>query len=236
MRFTLPEGLQFGTDGPDPTESCVGTATSAECQTSLTIGTDPSRRSVGWAWDIVANRAGSYVLRAEIPQTSVSDPDAIEQHGLCDRSCQRGFRRRGRGWLGRRWQRRDRGFHERRETLSGEAEGRLPRHRERPCHGWWGRRAADPSCVQRNARRYEGEGHAESDCRKSVLRLPHAHGGEGEDAQGSRLLQRPREAIHETLLDEARLVERVEERDERVAGSRVQLEQRVIVERGRARG
>ncbi len=34
MRFTLPEGLQFGTDVPDPTEWCVETATSAECETS----------------------------------------------------------------------------------------------------------------------------------------------------------------------------------------------------------
>jgi hypothetical protein len=75
VRFTLPEGLRFGTDVPDPTESCIGTETTGECQTPLTIGTDPQRRSVGWRWDIVADRPGSYVLRAEVIQTSVSDPD-----------------------------------------------------------------------------------------------------------------------------------------------------------------
>ena len=75
VRFTLPEGLRFGSDAPDPSESCTATARTADCDTRLTIGTDPSRRSVAWRWDIVADRAGSYVLRAEITQTSVSDPD-----------------------------------------------------------------------------------------------------------------------------------------------------------------
>jgi hypothetical protein len=75
IRFTLPEGLRFGTDAPDASESCTGTASTADCQTLLTVGTDPSRRSVGWIWDIVADRVGSYVLRAEIIQTSVFDPD-----------------------------------------------------------------------------------------------------------------------------------------------------------------
>ena len=75
LRFTLPDGLRFGRDAPDPTESCIGTASTAECQTPLTIGTDPSRRSTGWAWDIVADRAGRYVLQAEITQTSGPDPD-----------------------------------------------------------------------------------------------------------------------------------------------------------------
>lgn len=75
IRFTLPDGLRFGTDVPDPTESCVGTATTAECQTALLIATEPARRTEGWGWDVVADRAGSYLLRAEIIQTSVADPD-----------------------------------------------------------------------------------------------------------------------------------------------------------------
>lgn len=62
-------------DAPDPSEFCSGTASTTECQTPLTIGTDPSRRSVGWTWDVVADRAGSYILRAEVVQTSVFDPD-----------------------------------------------------------------------------------------------------------------------------------------------------------------
>ena len=75
VRFTLPEGLRFGSDGPDPSESCTATAGTADCDTRLTIGTDPSRRTAVWVWDVVADRAGSYLLRAEITQTSVSDPD-----------------------------------------------------------------------------------------------------------------------------------------------------------------
>lgn len=75
VRFTLPEGLRFGSDAPDPSESCTATVRTADCNTLLTIGTDPSRRSVAWRWDIVADRGGSYVLGAEITQTSVSDPD-----------------------------------------------------------------------------------------------------------------------------------------------------------------
>ena len=75
LRYTLPDGLRFGRDAPDASESCTVTASVAECQTGVTIGTDPSRRSNGWVWDIVADRAGSYVLRAEVTQTSVFDPD-----------------------------------------------------------------------------------------------------------------------------------------------------------------
>ena len=40
-------------------------------------------------WDIVADRAGSYVLRAEITQTSVIRPRPLEQHGLGDHRGQR---------------------------------------------------------------------------------------------------------------------------------------------------
>ena len=75
VRFTLPEGLRFGSDAPGPPEFCTATASTADCDTRLTIGTDPSRRTAVWVWDVVADRAGSYVLRAEITQTSVSDPD-----------------------------------------------------------------------------------------------------------------------------------------------------------------
>ncbi len=74
FRFTLPDGLRYGADGPDPSESCTATAATGECGTGLLIGTDPSRRSALWLWDVVADVPGRYVLRAEIVQTSVSDP------------------------------------------------------------------------------------------------------------------------------------------------------------------
>lgn len=74
FRFTLPDGLRYGADGPDPSESCTAAAVTTECGTSLLIGTDPSRRSQLWLWDVAADRPGRYMLRAEIVQTSVSDP------------------------------------------------------------------------------------------------------------------------------------------------------------------
>jgi hypothetical protein len=74
-RFTLPTGLRFGRDAPDPTERCVLADLTAECDSGLTVGTDPSRRTNVWVWDAVAERAGSYMVRAEVVQTSVADPD-----------------------------------------------------------------------------------------------------------------------------------------------------------------
>jgi hypothetical protein len=75
-RFALPEGLRFGRDVPDPTEGCNLSGQVAECRTGLTVGTDPSRRTGVWVWDAVADRAGSYTVRAEVLETSVADPDA----------------------------------------------------------------------------------------------------------------------------------------------------------------
>ena len=75
LRFTLAGGLRFGADSPDPSESCTSDATTADCQTPTLIGTEPSRRTTGWDWDVVAERPGSYVLRAELTQTSVLDPN-----------------------------------------------------------------------------------------------------------------------------------------------------------------
>lgn len=75
IRFVLPEGLRFGSDLPDSSESCTTDGRTAQCQTPLLIGTEPTRRTGGWDWDVIANGQGSYVLRAEITQTSVVDPD-----------------------------------------------------------------------------------------------------------------------------------------------------------------
>ena len=76
LRFVLPDGVRFGTDLPDPSESCTTDGRTAECQTPVLIGTEPSRRTSGWDWDIIAERPGSYVFRAEITQASVTDPNA----------------------------------------------------------------------------------------------------------------------------------------------------------------
>ena len=66
VRFILPDGLHWGPDVPDATETCTGTPTTAECADAATPEQQPRRggRSV-WVWDIVADRPGSYTLRAE---------------------------------------------------------------------------------------------------------------------------------------------------------------------------
>jgi len=72
VRLTLPAGLGWGSDLPDPAESCTSTPSTGECQTPV-LEPISGRNSVGWGWDVVAERTGSYVLRAEI--VSASDPD-----------------------------------------------------------------------------------------------------------------------------------------------------------------
>ena len=74
VRLTLPAGLTWGPDLPDPTETCTSTASTGECQTPV-LEPISGRNSVGWAWDVVAERTGSYVLRAEI--VSASEPDPV---------------------------------------------------------------------------------------------------------------------------------------------------------------
>lgn len=69
IRFQLAEGLRWGADAPDAEEMCVNTGSAAEC-------TIPTRQPVltqdiwGIGWDVVADRPGSYVLRAEIVETT----------------------------------------------------------------------------------------------------------------------------------------------------------------------
>ncbi len=73
LRVTLPDGLHWGPDGPDPTEGCAGTAP-AVCVQKLeenaagTVGG-------GWSWDVVADRPGPYEVTATI-QGERSDPNS----------------------------------------------------------------------------------------------------------------------------------------------------------------
>jgi hypothetical protein len=73
-RIVLPDGLTWGADAPDPTESCTSTASTGEC-TTPTLEPITGRSGVGWGWDVVAARTGSYVLRAEIVSASEPDPE-----------------------------------------------------------------------------------------------------------------------------------------------------------------
>ena len=74
VRLTLPDGLTWGADLPDPTESCTSTPSTGECQTP-SLEPIAGRNAVGWGWDVVAARTGSYVLRAEIVSASEPDPE-----------------------------------------------------------------------------------------------------------------------------------------------------------------
>jgi hypothetical protein len=72
IRIALPDGLRWGTDGPDPTEGCTGTAPAA-CSTVMTqnpVGTI----GTGYVWDVVANRTGTYEITASVEPTE-ADPD-----------------------------------------------------------------------------------------------------------------------------------------------------------------
>jgi hypothetical protein len=74
VRFQLAEGLRFGADAPDAEEMCANTGSAAEC----TIPTrEPVLMSSTWGigWDVVADRPGTYVLRADIVETSTADPN-----------------------------------------------------------------------------------------------------------------------------------------------------------------
>lgn len=73
VRFELPEGLRWGRDEPDATEQCTSTPSTAICET-LPLEPITGRTGVGWAWEIVAARAASYVLKAEIVSASDTDP------------------------------------------------------------------------------------------------------------------------------------------------------------------
>lgn len=73
IRFELAEGLRWGRDEPDPTEQCTATPTTGVCQ-SPQLQPISGGTGSGWAWEIIAARAGSYVLRAEILDASDTDP------------------------------------------------------------------------------------------------------------------------------------------------------------------
>jgi hypothetical protein len=75
VRFVLPAGLRWGLDEPDATENCSSTDTEADCRP---FGALHPNDSTGWGWHIVAEAPGTYVLRAEIVESSASDPDVSD--------------------------------------------------------------------------------------------------------------------------------------------------------------
>lgn len=77
-QFELPTGLRWGADGPDPSEGCTEAVTTV-CQVALgnAPGTNPPQDSA-WGWNVVADAPGSYTLKAQIVESSTSDPDPAD--------------------------------------------------------------------------------------------------------------------------------------------------------------
>src|SRR5947208_1082822 len=76
VRFELPPGLHWGSDLPDPAENCTSTATSGDCTPpELPPHSNERNLAAAWAWDIVADAPGSYLLRASVVSATTPDPD-----------------------------------------------------------------------------------------------------------------------------------------------------------------
>lgn len=72
LQLTLPTGLRWGVDAPDPSEGC-GEGPPAVCTSEMVLDGAGTARA-GWQWDVVAERVGPY----EITVTASSaepDPD-----------------------------------------------------------------------------------------------------------------------------------------------------------------
>jgi hypothetical protein len=76
VRLTLPTGLRWGADLPDAAENCTSTPNSGECSPGFPLDVnDFSKRAAGWGWNVIADAPGTYVLNAEVLESSASDPD-----------------------------------------------------------------------------------------------------------------------------------------------------------------
>jgi len=78
MRLELPPGLHWGSDAPDPSENCTGTVNVGDCHTAADLDPNQFRGDSGWVWDLVADAPGSYILKAEIVETSTPDTDPTD--------------------------------------------------------------------------------------------------------------------------------------------------------------
>jgi hypothetical protein len=76
VRLELPPGLHWGSDLPDPAESCTSTAATGDC--TPVVDLSGSNLAVGWAWDIVADAPGAYPLKASVISSTTSDPDTSD--------------------------------------------------------------------------------------------------------------------------------------------------------------
>jgi hypothetical protein len=71
VRIELPSGLSWGADAPRPSEGCTEGQV-VVCQ-SRPVAVNNPLSDVEWVWDITAASPGSYVIKAEITNTSAAD-------------------------------------------------------------------------------------------------------------------------------------------------------------------
>jgi hypothetical protein len=62
MRYSLPSGLVFGDDVPDPSENCTNGET-VVCTIALTPG---NNLQAGWSWPVIASARGTYAITATV--------------------------------------------------------------------------------------------------------------------------------------------------------------------------
>jgi len=72
VRIELPSGLSWGADAPRPGEGCTGGQV-VVCQSPPVVVNDQAHSDVEWVWDLTAASPGSYVIKAEITNTSAPD-------------------------------------------------------------------------------------------------------------------------------------------------------------------
>jgi hypothetical protein len=72
VRISLPAGLRWGNDGPDPSEGCT-VSDPAVC-TTTTQPNPVGTLGAGWVWDVVAERTGFYVVPASV-ESAEPDPN-----------------------------------------------------------------------------------------------------------------------------------------------------------------
>jgi hypothetical protein len=72
IQISLPSGLRWGADGPDPSEGCTGT-TPAVC-VSETSANPVGTVGTGYRWNVVADQPGNYEITASVTPTE-ADPD-----------------------------------------------------------------------------------------------------------------------------------------------------------------
>ena len=72
VRIELPSGLSWGANAPKPSQGCTEGQV-VVCQSRPVVVNDQAHQDVEWVWDITAASPGSYVIKAEITNTSAPD-------------------------------------------------------------------------------------------------------------------------------------------------------------------